>query len=306
MMSDHNNGSGYRQPSVYIIVLNWNGWQRTEACVRSLRQLRYGSARIVIVDNGSTDGSVARLRETCGAETIIANDDNLGYAGGNNLGIRMALDAGVDYVWILNNDTTVDPQALRALVEVAEADGTVGAVGSVLHPMSDRQTVETWGGGRVNLWSGRLKTPAGRTPDEWFHYLSGASLLLRSSAIRGVGLLDEQYFLYWEDTDLGFELRRAGWRLRVAADSHVFHQGSASLGKTNPRLDSYFNRSAVRFFRKHTPFPLAPILVGALSRLAARLIRGEWVRAGATVRGTIVGMVSERRGVWRATPDRSQ
>ncbi len=129
-MADAKKSVAATAPMVYIILLNWNGWKDTVECVESCRKLSYPDVRIVIVDNGSTDGSETRLRERFPDLELIQTGANLGFAGGNNVGIRYALEKGAEYVWLLNNDTIADAEALSALVQAAEDDQTVGMVGS--------------------------------------------------------------------------------------------------------------------------------------------------------------------------------
>jgi len=117
-------------PLVFIIVLNWNGKDDTLECLGSLQQLDYPNFETVVVDNGSTDGSEDVIRSAFPSVNFIQTGRNLGYAGGNNVGIKHALSHGADYVWLLNNDTTVDPNALTALVETAQADPKIAVVGS--------------------------------------------------------------------------------------------------------------------------------------------------------------------------------
>ncbi len=159
-------------------------------------------------------------------------EQNLGFAKGNNAGIRAALERGAGYVWLLNNDTTVDPMALRAMVEKAESDPRIGAVGSAIYYMSDPKRLQAWGGGDVNFWLGRWRHFSMPVAEERIQFLTGASLLLRRSVLESVGLLDEGYFLYWEDADYCFRIRRAGWRLAVAGNSTVWHEEGAHRTKT--------------------------------------------------------------------------
>src|SRR5438477_3617076 len=129
--------------SVWIVVLNWNGLTDTLACVESLRELHYAERRVIVVDNGSTDGSVGALRSASsrlGIE-IIETGKNLGYAGGNNLGIRHALDHGADFILVLNNDTTVDPLLLDELVGAADQHPEAGCFGPWIFYMHDRERV---------------------------------------------------------------------------------------------------------------------------------------------------------------------
>jgi GT2 family glycosyltransferase len=204
---------------------------------------------------------------------LLQTGANLGFGGGCNVGIRHALAAGADYVWLVNSDATVDPGALAALVRVAEENPAVGAVGSVVFEAGSVNQVQLWGGGRINLWLGRSNHCVSTGPVD---FVSGASMLLRRAAIEDVGLFDEaRYFMYWEDTDLGFRLRNAGWQLAVAADSHLWHKESASLGLGNPVLDAYATRSCVRFLRRHAPMPRFSVALMLIRMLVKRILVGR-------------------------------
>ncbi len=262
--------------NVHIVILNWNGWEDTIACINSVRNIEYRNYQIVVVDNGSTDESVERIRRECHDVTLIETKKNLGFSGGCNVGIRRAIEENADYIWLLNNDTNVHPAALRTMVDVAENQPKVGAVGSVLYYMDDAQTVQAWGGGYINWRLGTSKHYLRAVPQEKVDYITGASILLRRAALEQVGLLDEaSFFMYWEDADIGLRLRKAGWNLAVAAESIVFHKESASLGKGNPVLTSYYNCSAVRFFKLHSRLAIFPCVVGVMGRLFKRVIRKD-------------------------------
>lgn len=255
---------------VCIIVLNWNGWRDTLACVASLQRLNYTDCTLLVVDNGSTDGSVAELRTAVPALEILETGSNLGFGGGCNAGIRLALARGAAYVWLVNSDATVHPNALSALVRVAEGNPHAGVVGSLVLEADDPSRVQLWGGGRVNLWLGRSKHCIAPGPID---FVSGASMLLRCQALVQVGLFDDQsFFMYWEDTDLGFRLRKAGWRLAVSEDSKICHKQSASLGMGSPLLDEYATRSCIRFLRRHAPVPAISVLLTMLRMLAKRIL----------------------------------
>ena len=200
---------------VSILLLNWNNWKDTNECLASLKGLDYGDWEVIVIDNGSSDGSVSRIREQFPAAEIMELGENLGYARGNNEGIRAALNRGAEYVWILNNDTTVDPAALRALVDRAEADPKIGAVGSAIYYASAPGRLQAWGGGHVNFWLGRSHHFLRPVADDRIQFLTGASVLLRRPMLESVGLLDEGFFLYWEDSDICFRMRAVGWRLRT-------------------------------------------------------------------------------------------
>lgn len=268
---------------VDVVVLNWNGWRDTLGCIASLRQLDYPNFGLIVVDNGSTDGSAEHIsRQEPGLE-LVQTGSNLGFGGGCNVGMRKALERGADFVWLINSDATVDPQALSAMVAVAEQHPAVGAVGSVLYDVAPADQVQLWGGGKVQLWRGGSRHQ--KQPGE-LDFVSGASLLLRREALQAIGLFDEQaFFMYWEDTDLGLRLRQAGWQLAVAEGSRVWHKQSASLGQGSPLLDEYFTRSGVRFLRRYAPVPWISVVMMVGRMLLKRLLTGQFTRVRAVIKG---------------------
>lgn len=281
-------------PRVSIVTLNWRGVEDTLSCLESLRDLAYPNFFVLVVDNGSGDDSVVRIADRYPDLDLLETGANLGFAGGCNVGIRRALEQGADYVWLLNSDTWVDPRALDALVACAEQDPRLGAVGSVIRDQGEPEHVLAWGGGWVDLRFGRpshaLSPVAGRDLD----YLTGASLLLRACALQDVGLLDEQFFLYWEETDLCFRLRARGWKLGVAEDSRVWHRGPGATRRRLRQKDRHFNHSAVRFLFRYAPHPWIATLTGGALRFGKRLLRGEFGRARAVLRGLVSGLRARR------------
>ncbi len=269
--------------SVAVVVLNWNGWRDTVQCIQSLKQMDYPDCSILLVDNASTDDSVQQIRKAFNDLDVLQSGDNLGFGGGCNVGICKALALGVDYIWLINSDTRVAPDALSSLVAVAEASSQVGAVGSVIYEMHDPDRVQVWGGGLVNVWLGRSQHRLTAGPVD---FVSGASMLLRADAVREVGMFDAQtFFMYWEDTDLGCRLRKRGWQLAVSEHSRIWHKQSASLGLESPLLVEYGTCSAVRFLRRHAPWPLFSVTLMLSLRLGKRLLRGDWLRLRALLRG---------------------
>lgn len=272
------------EPAVAVVVLNWNGWRDTVSCLAALERLEYSRREVIVVDNGSTDESVNHIRAAFPTIRLLEAGANLGFSGGCNLGIRDALARGFEYIWLLNNDTEVTPRALSALVDTAESDPRIGAVASVIYRMDQPDTVEVWGGGHVNLRTGRLQIMT--TPSEP-NCLFGCSVLLRRHALDRAGLLDERFFLYWEDTDLSLRIRRARYRLAVAAESRVLHRGSASTGRGSSAQALHYHRSATLFYRMHAPFPALP----TLALLARRTLR--WI-----VKRRFANIPPTWRGVW--------
>jgi GT2 family glycosyltransferase len=262
-------------PQVSCIILNWNGWAHTIECLSALRECTYKGMTPIVVDNGSTDNSVAQIRVAFPDLLVLESGKNLGFAGGNNLGIRHALTHGADYVWLLNNDTKPDPHALSALVAKALTDTTIGAVASICYYADSPSTVQAWAGARVNLWTGSLCLSTEPQPDEWFDALNGTSFLISSSAIEEVGLLDESFFLYWEDTDFCLRLRKKGWRIAAAPYSRVLHKVCASTGRNRLIVDRYGVSSGLRLLARHSPAPLLAMMCFLTRKFTRRLFLAQ-------------------------------
>jgi GT2 family glycosyltransferase len=281
---------------VTVVVLIWNEWHHTSLCLSSLQQLDYPNFDVVVIDNGSTDDSAARIRETFPGVKLIENGANLGFAGGCNVGIRYAQEQGSDFIWLLNNDTTVDTGALRAMVEKAQTNPRIGAVGSVIYFMDEPARLQCWGGGYVNFWLGKAGHYLEEVADDKIEFITGCSLLLSRKAIDEIGLLDEGFFMYWEDADICFRLRRVGWLLAVAQNSKLSHKGYTSIGKGKVSSYRSFNASAVHFFKKHAPLPLLSMWTGFALRLGKRILSGDREKLRATWSGIKQGRVASRSG----------
>lgn len=282
-------------PLVVAVVVNWNGWRDTLSCLESLVKQDYAAQQIVVVDNASTDDSVERIRAAFPEIPVLVAERNRGFAAGSNLGIRYALEHGAAFVWLLNNDTVAPPDTLRKLIASA-ADVKVGAVGTVLRYFADPKQIQAWGGGSTTRSMGfvhHFDAPAemGRNS-----YLTFASVLLRREMLESVGLLDEAYFMYFEDSDLCFRARAAGWRLAVAEDTAVLHKEGASNGSSSAasssaakgksaRLDRIVTASGLRFLDRYgQPRWMAkPLFV--MSRVGKRALRGNFEGVRAVLRG---------------------
>ncbi|PEN14500.1 glycosyl transferase family 2 [Longibacter salinarum] len=267
-----------RAGRVVAIILNWNGADDTIQCVRSVQARSDASCTCLVVDNGSTDGSAATIRAACPEVRVHETGANLGFAGGCNAGIRIAIRDGAEYVWLINNDAIPADGAYRALRDVADAHPAVGGVGAVLRYMADPNHVQTWGGGWHAPWLGAAVNWTRPVPDSLITYLVGACLLLRIDALSEIGLLDEAYFMYREDVDLCVRMQRAGWQVAVAKDATVYHAVGGSSTSAEQR-DRWIASSAVRYYRKHAPWPEFALAVETAGKIGARLMRSEWSRA---------------------------
>jgi GT2 family glycosyltransferase len=258
-------------------------------CLDALAAVEPGPV-VVVVDNASGDGSVERIRAAAPDVELVVNDANLGFAGGCNAGIERLRASGVELVWLLNNDTTVEPSTLQAMVDVAAADDRIGAVGSVIYDMAEPDRVLTWGGGRVGRHTGFTRDA--RSPHDRIDYLTGASVLLRLAALDDVGGLDPRFFFTWEDVDLGLRLTDSGRRLAVAERSRVWHRWGGSLPSLSPVRMEHHAAGVVLFMRKHSPVPVVTALPMLAWYALTAVRQRSWAIGAAAWRGW-------RRG-WRA------
>jgi GT2 family glycosyltransferase len=266
------------QPRVTCVLVNWNGWKDTLECLEALQSSNYKNLSVIVVDNGSTDDSIRRLRHEWPDLVILETRKNLGFAGGNNVGIRHALLLGTEYLWLLNNDTEPSQTALSALITKALTNSKIGAVASICYYAQEPSTVQVWAGARVNLWIGYAHNSIVPRTDDWFDSLYGASLLISSAALEQIGLLDEGFFHYWEETEFCLRLRRSGWLLAAAPDSHILHKVGASTGRNNVVLDRYFTASGMRILRLHSPAPYVAMFFFLAIRFLRRLARLQFSR----------------------------
>ena len=236
-------------PSVWIVVLNWNGLADTLACLRSLQGLHFAARRVIVVDNGSTDRSVEGIRgsDLSASIEIIETGRNCGFAGGNNLGIRHALEQGADFVLVLNNDTIVDPMLLDELVAAAEQHPEVGCFGPWIFYMDDPERLwfagAAWSSEALSFtWPGKGRT-ASEMPLEPTRtdYVCGAALFFRASVARRIGLLDERFFLVYEESDWCYRARRAGFGCISVPRARLWHKVGASFGNEDSPLRTYFS-----------------------------------------------------------------
>ncbi len=275
---------------VALVILNYRGADDTLACLAAVERLDRKPDRVVVIDNGSGDDSIERLRAAHPGLELCCNPRNLGYGAGQNAVLAELLEQELDWIWLLNNDAAPRPDALGRMLAAADRPD-IGAVGARLLDADLPHRLQALGGGHVHWWRGSSREwnrDCPPTPE--LDYLTGACLLLRGSALRQVGLFDERYFLYWEDVDLCLRLKQAGWMLITATDAEVLHRQSASTGEGSAAKDRLINAAAVKFFRKHGPLGGWPaILIGSTGRVTKRLLRGQFREAAAVIRGVLGG-----------------
>ncbi|MDR3626866.1 MAG: glycosyltransferase family 2 protein [Ignavibacteriaceae bacterium] len=243
-----------KYPSVFIVILNWNGYEDTKECLNSLVDIDYTNYKIVIVDNGSDNNDVDKIKENFPSVKIIWNPENLGFSGGNNLGIRYCLKSRADYVLLLNNDTVVEPDFLDLLFSKMVLDNQIGIAAPQINYYS--KPSEVWSaGGKINKirTSGFATTNSRISNSECYvDFVSGCCMLIKKEVIQKVGEFDEKYFLYVEDTDYCFRVLKAGYKIFVVPESKIYHKVSNSTSKKLSTIPLYYTtRNRLYLARKH-------------------------------------------------------
>ena len=232
--ADHSPGGNKdaaKQPCVSIIVVTYRGKSDTLACLKSLSELTYGNFRVVVVDQNSGDGTPEAVRAEYPKVEVIENPVNDGFTGGNNVGLRAALKHPTEYLFLLNNDTVVEPGLLEKLVAPMEADPKIGIIGPTILFFDEPKTIN-WAGSGVD-WVGRPYASKNGQPASTLDMrmcetgtASGCAMLMRRAVLEQVGLLDNRFFIYYEENDLCERARRAGWKLMYLPTAVLWHKES--------------------------------------------------------------------------------
>ena len=325
-------------PKVLVIILNWNNPSDTLECLNSVLSLEYFPYRVLVVDNGSTDDSIElfhawalNLQRTwaCyGQDGVDESDlwlddrpvlllleagENLGYAGGNNRGLEVALDLGADYAFILNNDTTVSPDSLTWLVQAAESDPGVAMVGGKILFHDDSLRIYAagveyaWGKGTVCVGRGALDEGQYDVP-RLCDSLNGSALLVKCRTLREVGSFDESYFLVLEETDLCYRMRAKDYRLVYEPKAKIFHKGGGTADRQSPTMLYYTRRNALRFvydYKGRTEFMafFVRFLLASLWKCLSHFMRGHFAQVQAICKA-YVDFFGHRYGRQAVTFDR--
>lgn len=227
-------------PTVSIIVLNWNGLDDTIECLESLRRITYPNYNVILVDNASSGKDVVLLRERFGNYIdLVQNEENYGFAKGNNVGIRLALGRGADYVLLLNNDTVVDPVFLDELISVAEANTRLGILCPNMYSYDEPDRLVFYGAIQVDFWRSHVKQQPKfncQGPVIETEVALGAAMLIARKTIEVIGLLPEEYFFGVEDVDYSVRASRAGIGIAVVTKANIWHKISRSGSKLNASL----------------------------------------------------------------------
>ncbi len=275
-------------PLIYVITLNWNRCQDTITCLEALQRLSYPSKKILLVDNASTDNTVQTVKHSFPNIEIIINDENLGFGAGFNVGLRYAIANNAAYIFIINNDAIPATNVLEQLVTAFEEGvGIVGpkiyfydnpkdiwTVGGMCHPLTIEKIDDAFGQPDIGQWETIIDRD----------YLVGCALLMSRSLLEEIGLFDERFFLYYEDSDLALRARQANYRLLLAPKAHVWHKIASSSGGLNSPSERYWMaRSSVSFFSKHISgfrwFIVIPFRIGSAIRTTFALLINKQPKA---------------------------
>lgn len=242
---------------VYIILINYNSKVHTIECLESLSELNYINYRIIIVDNNSIDNDFDKVKSKYNNVYIINNKKNYGFAGANNIGIKYALDNKADYILLLNNDTTVDKDFLSVLVNESEKNKKVAICTSKILYYGSKNKI-WYGGGGISYFKGNSQiynlncdNDSINNKNMYCNFASGCCMLINSEALKKVGLMNEEYFLYYEDVDYCIKFLNAGYKIYYVPESIIFHKESISTKKYSYLYQYYFARNRLLFIKKN-------------------------------------------------------
>lgn len=294
---------------VAVIVLCYNHAALTCQCLASVARQSLAPALILAVDNASTDETASVIPARHPQVSFVPAGDNLGYAGGNNLGLRLALERGADAVLLVNNDTVLSPACLSGLVQAVDDDPCVAIAGPMVFGWGDARTISS-AGGAVDwrhadaVTAGVGETDHGQYPARDVDFVTGCGLLITRAAIERVGLLDERYFMYWEETDWCVRVRRAGWRVRFVPQAEMRHKAPLDVSALSPTTLYYVTRNRLLFFATHTPPRLrSQTLLRAVHGAVVGLVRHCQARHPAHARAAYCALVHACQHRWgRADP----
>jgi GT2 family glycosyltransferase len=290
---------------VAIIVLNWNGRDDTLDCLASLDCLDYPAYEVVVVDNGSSDDSVAAIRAAYPQVTLVETGDNLGYVGGNNVGLEHARAIGAGYALLLNNDTTVAPNFLSLLVAAAEENLAAGIVGPMIYYFDQPNVIWSAGGGvdwgQGDTWMIGLneedRGQFGKSPRP-VDFVTGCALLVKMSLVEQVGLLDPRFFAYYEESEWCVRAAHSGFKILHVPQAKIWHKISPNAREASPQVHYYMTRNRLLFLKltgAGLPMQLRTLLLYGRTLLSWTL-KPKWRHKAAQRRAMVQAMADYVRG----------
>lgn len=243
-------------PKIGIIIVNLNRKDEVLACLASVMESSYINFEILVVDNNSTDGSIGAIHNNYPEVKITQNSKNLGFTGGNNIGIQYFINRNVDYFFLLNNDSVVEPSTLSSLVNVAIKFPEAGFIGAKIIAKEDRKTILhaggflTVGGKSIHRGLGLIDTGQFNNIDE-VDFVSGCGFMVSGKAISRIGVLDENYFAYHEEIDWCYRGKQAGYKVLFNPDAKVYHPDTRQRDVNSAFVTYYIARNSLLFAKKY-------------------------------------------------------
>jgi GT2 family glycosyltransferase len=253
------------EPYVISIILNTNRCEDTLDCLASLEQSTYQNHTEIVLDNASTDGSVDAIRSAFPGVQIVSLEENLGYAGNNNLGIRRALEQGADWVFVLNEDTIQASDCLSNLVEVGQSNPQIGIVGPMVYNFDEPQVIQSAGGlydkylSASHIAQNELDTGQFSQP-HMVDWISGCAIMVKREVIQDIGKIDERFFYYVEEVEWCLRTVRAGWQIMHVPQAKLWHKGVRRDYQPTPSVTYYATRNRLLMLSKHKAPPMARIV----------------------------------------------
>lgn len=301
-------------PSVAIVIVVWNGKADTLECLESLSHDTYPNRDIIVVDNGSSDGSSEEIARAFPDTIVLKTGQNLGFTGGNNVGIQHANKMGADYVYLLNNDTTVEPDALEALVATAESQPTAGLLAPIIFEYYPPRPI-WFAGSKMDLqrgaaWHDNSHVPEPTEAPYEIPWATGCAMLIRTRLMQELGGFDDRYYLSSEDVDLCVRVRKSGLRVLAVPAARIYHKGGRSGLRMSGIHFYYTVRNTLLLLRKHSGlayFRSGPALIATYLWRSVRArpdagLRLECIRS---VFHAVVDHLSQRYGPYHSASVRS-
>jgi len=298
------------KPNIAIILVNWNGFEYTKSCILSLLNCHYENYKIILVDNNSSDFSIEKLKKEFLHIEYIRNKSNIGFTGANNVGIKWAIDNDFEYIALLNNDTEVEPDFLDHLLTPFKQDSLVGAVQPLILQYNHRNIV--WhGGGQIDYNFGRfLNVNKGSKKNQIkrihnVDWITGCCFMLKSDVIKKVGLLDDFFFVYFEDADWSIRIKKFGYKLFFQPKSIVYHHEGVSWISAKKNSEGYISpkthyldiRNHIYIIKKYkSQFKILPTFLFQLFKVSAYVVyfifRGRFIKLKKVFQGIRDGIFS--------------
>jgi hypothetical protein len=242
-------------PLVVSVILNTNRCDDTLQCLNSLKNTTYANHQIIVLDNGSTDGSIEAIEAAYPEVTVLSLEHNLGYAGNNNVGIEAALSHDADWIFVLNEDVILADESISKLVEAGESDDHVGIVGPLVYHYDAPELIQSAGGTLDANWfarhRGENKHDEGQfVQNEPVDWISGCAIMVRRGVVETVGALDERFFYYWEETEWCTRARSQGWKVVFVPSAKIWHKGVQKDYKPSVNVTYYWARNWLFFLSK--------------------------------------------------------